>query len=447
MSSTPAVDWSATSFAGHQLPDWFVNAPLGIFIHWGAYSVPAWAEPTGELGAVDPQEWFAHNPYAEWYLNTIQIEGSPAWQHHRDVHGGAPYDDFLDRWRAEQFDPADWAALFAHVGADYVVPTTKHHDGITLWDAPQTGARNTVHRGPRRDVVGAIAEAVRAAGLRFGVYYSGGLDWHVRPSASLPSAEGRPFPVPDDDEYGRYAAAQVQDLVDRYAPSVLWNDITWPAESQREGAGGLVELFEHYYATVPDGVVNDRWGPTHWDYRTSEYQAFRDLEDDTAWENCRGIGLSFGYNAVESESEYLDGPALARHLADCVSRGGRFLLNVGPMADGTIPPLQRTALTQLGDWRQTAKRHLVGAARIDAPSSDEPFVRWLGHSDRLVGVLDVPGERFARSQPEAEVTIEVPAAVTGISIVVGGQAELTGRQLTVRLAADRVGPALVVTEI
>lgn len=148
MTDTPAMDWSTTSFADHQPPAWFVNAPLGIFIHWGAYSVPAWAEPTGELGAVPMEEWFAHNPYAEWYLNTIGIEGSPAWEHHRDVHGGAPYDDFLDAWRAESFDPSELATLFAHVGADYVIPTTRHHDGSRCGTArgPGSATRCTADR-------------------------------------------------------------------------------------------------------------------------------------------------------------------------------------------------------------------------------------------------------------------------------------------------------------
>ena len=83
------------------------------------------------------------------------------------------------QWKASKFNPDDWAALFVKAGAQYVIPTTKHHDGITLWDAPGTGTRNTVARGPKRDLVGAISEAVRKAGIKFGVYYSGGLDWSV----------------------------------------------------------------------------------------------------------------------------------------------------------------------------------------------------------------------------------------------------------------------------
>ena len=85
-------------------PEWFRRAKLGFFIHWGPYSVPAWGEPVAELGEIPPTEWFRHNPYAEWYHNTIRLEGSPAQRHHAEVHGGCDYDDFLDAWRAERFD-------------------------------------------------------------------------------------------------------------------------------------------------------------------------------------------------------------------------------------------------------------------------------------------------------------------------------------------------------
>src|SRR5699024_5156652 len=124
-----------------RLPDWFHDAPLGIFIHWGAYAVPAWAELGAELGAADDgADRLTRNPYAEWYANTIRIEGSPAAEHHRTVHGDAPYDDFLDQWRPDAFDPAAWAELFRRAGADYLVLTTKHHDGITLWTPPAPGS-------------------------------------------------------------------------------------------------------------------------------------------------------------------------------------------------------------------------------------------------------------------------------------------------------------------
>jgi alpha-L-fucosidase len=320
---------------------------LGIFVHWGAYSVPAWAVPLGELGAVDADEFFVSTPYAEWYANTIRIPGSPAARHHTETYGGAPYDAFLDDWRAERFDAAEWAGLFAGVGARYVVLTTKHHDGICLWDAPGTGTRNTVHRGPERDIVGELAAAVRAAGMRFGAYYSGGLDWHRTDLPPISRDAHLSTYRPTDDTYARYAHGHLDDLIDRYAPDVLWNDINWPDA----GKSRLPDLFRRYYRAVPDGVVNDRWETGWSDYLTSEYSAHRDRESTgRPWEHNRGIGYSFGYNRNEGAEHALTGPALVRHLVDVVVRGGNLLLNIGPRADGTISELQRGPLVELGAW-------------------------------------------------------------------------------------------------
>ncbi len=332
-------------------PEWFCRAKLGIFVHWGPYSVPAWAEPIGELGTIEPTTWFTHNPYAEWYYNTIRIEDSPARAHHREVWNDRPYDDFLDLWRAEAFDAADLCRTFREAGAAYVVLTTKHHDGVTLWDAPGTGDRNTVHRGPRRDLVDDWATGARSAGLRFATYYSGGLDWHARP---LPPHRGASFDGerPKDAGYATYAAAHLRALVERYRPDVLWNDIEWPDAGKDFGPDGIGRVFEEYYEAVPDGLVNDRFNVPHADFATSEYQA--SLENEAGvWENTRGVGLSFGYNAVEADHA-LTGAQAARHLVDVVSRGGRLLLGVGPKADGTLPEWQRTILAALGTWTAVA---------------------------------------------------------------------------------------------
>jgi alpha-L-fucosidase len=355
---------------------WFTEAKLGIFAHWGAYSVPAWAEPTGELGAVDPEVWFAHNPYAEWYWNTCQIPGSPAHEHHRTVHGGRPYDDFLDAWKAERFDPADWVDLFARAGARYVVPTTKHHDGIALWDAPGTGTRNTVHRGPCRDLVADLAAAVRARGLRFGAYYSGGLDWHAGRPAVIGRSDDMDGARPHQAAYAAYALRQVDDLIDRYRPDVLWNDIGWP----EAGRADLPGLFARYYAAVPDGVVNDRWDGVHADYYTSEYQAHRENESAEHWEHNRGIGLSFGYNRNEGPEHLLDPAGAVRLLVDVVSRGGNLLLNVGPKADGTLPGEQRAVLEGMAAWMADHATAVHGTRPLEpgaaAPRDGTPWIRW-----------------------------------------------------------------------
>ncbi len=419
-------------------PSWWGEAKLGIFIHWGPYSVPAWAEPSGALGEVAEQDWFRHNAYAEWYGNTIRIPGSPAAQHHREIYGDAPYDDFLDAWTAEHFDPAGWAELFAAAGASYVIPTTKHHDGVALWDAPGTGTRNTVHRGPRRDLVREIADAVRAAGLRFGVYYSGGLDWHVSnfpPHQSF--ADVRDL-RPTDPAYNAYALLHVRDLMERYEPTVLWNDIEWPDAGKRTGSWSLHELFSDFYARTPDGLVNDRWGDTHWDFRTSEYSAGTELESEPEWQNCRGIGLSFGYNQVEGPDQLLTGPELARLLGDIVSRGGHLLLNVGPTAAGEIPPDQQESLRGLGRWMSGVGGWLRQAVAWPdgPPPSDEPWIRWLNTPTHVVALVDQPGETRFAAPTEG---LDLAAA----SLIGRGTVEAQDGDLVVRVDVLGDGPAAV----
>lgn len=387
-----SFDWAVFE---RPIPAWYRDAKLGIFIHWGAYSVPAWAEPTGELGTIDPREWFRHNPYAEWYWNTIRIPGSPAQKHHDAVYRGMPYDGFLDLWRAEDFSAGEWAKCFAAAGARYVIPTTKHHDGIALWDAPGTGARNTVHRGPRRDLVADLARAVRDQGMRFGVYYSGGLDWSVSVLPPLQTSEEVRRIRPRDAAYATYCYLHARDLVDRVRPDVLWNDIEWPDAGKHGLAFGLGDLFRHYYRTVPEGVVNDRYGDTHWDYKTSEYQAHRESETFGAWEHCRGLGFSFGYNQLEQEQHLLGLDELVRLFVDVVSRGGNLLLNVGPTASGVIPDGQRSLLAGLGEWNAATTSALFGSRPLDpviAAPSEDPWVRWVRRDGEIWCFTDAVGD-------------------------------------------------------
>jgi alpha-L-fucosidase len=422
------------------LPRWFAQARFGIFIHWGPYAVPAWAEPTGALGVVPETKWFPHNPYAEWYYNTIRIPDSPASKHHSQVYGGAPYDDFLDAWTASSFDPADWARLFASAGAEYVIPTSKHHDGVALWEAPGTGARNTIYRGPRRDLISEIASAVRVEGLRFGVYYSGGLDWSITKLPPITSAPDFLALRPVDAAYNTYAYLHVEDLITRYAPDVLWNDMDWPDAGKRGGRYSLHALLEGYYRAVPDGVVNDRWGVAHCDFRTSEYEASRENEQSGPWENCRGIGFSFGYNQTEDQKQSLSGYQLAKYLTDVVSRGGRLLLNVGPTAEGLIPPVQRQALEDLSRWMAKVGPILRMSSPVppqEAQPGDKPWVRWLLTPEHLVAVVDAEG--VVTLQPgHRGVDLAGTELLTGHGLIDGA-----GEQLRAELQASEHGPTVL----
>jgi alpha-L-fucosidase len=390
-------DWSTLA---RPVPSWFTEARFGVFIHWGPYSVPAWAEPRGELGTIPDREWFARNPYAEWYWNSLKIPDSPTAVHHREAFGDAPYDAFLDDWGAERFDADELLGLISRAGARYVVPTTKHHDGVALWPAPGSGTRNTVVRGPKRDLITEMAAAARRRGLRFGTYYSGGLDWGFAPGPPIESRDD--FHRPVDEWYAKYAYRHVLDLVDRFRPDILWNDIDWPDAGKTDAPFGLFDLLGHYRATVPDGVINDRWGVPMSDFRTSEYQQHLDSEAAPAWEQCRGIGLSFGYNQLEGENEYLTARQTVRLLVDVVSRGGNLLLNVGPRADGTLPELQRDMLEGLAAWMRDGSRAIYGAMPVQDGArlgSDDPWIRWTATPDAVYAVVDPVGEDWLEIAP------------------------------------------------
>lgn len=331
----------------HQVPKWYDECKFGIFIHWGIYSVPAYAPHTWELGEVDSKEWFADNPYAEWYYNSLNIGKGPTYEHHMEKYGkDFKYEDFIPMWKAENWDPAKWAELFKKAGAQYVVLTTKHHDGFCLYPSKYTDF-NCVKMGPKRDITGELTDAVRAEGIRMGLYYSGLIDWQY---ANDPIFE-------DDDlfgtasptfEYADYSYKQMMELVDTYEPSLVWNDIGWPKQSEE-----MMPFFlAHYYNKVEEGVVNDRFNDRYHDFLTKEYKQGK-VDRSEKWEMCRGMGLSFGYNENEGDDQIISEQGLISLLVGTVANNGNLLINIGPKADGTIPAEQERRLLVLGKWLET----------------------------------------------------------------------------------------------
>ncbi|HEX4775406.1 MAG TPA: alpha-L-fucosidase [Acidimicrobiia bacterium] len=352
------------------LPQWFDDAKLGVFVHWTPASVPAFA-PVGPdpftVAARDGWERaMRENPYVEWYQNSLAIDGSPVQWHHRATYGDTGYDAFVREFVAAQdcWHADAWAQLFAAAGARYVVLVTKHHDGFLQWPSATLPLREGWHA--RRDVVGELARAVRERGMRFGVYYSGGLDWTfgglpITDLASMLRA------IPQSDDYVRYVDAHWRELIARVEPSVLWADIGSPAGLD------LAALFAHYYGRVPDGVVNNRFdmlgvaaGTVHADFVTPEYSTSSDATGPK-WETTRGMGTSFGFNREETDDDYLSPRALVHLVVEVVAAGGNLLLNVGPNADGTVVWDQATRLVALGHWL-----HANGEAIYDTVPSGLP---------------------------------------------------------------------------
>jgi alpha-L-fucosidase len=428
----------------HRVPAWWLDAKLGIFVHWTIASVPAFAPVGTDFSSLlqsERRDAYSLSPYVEWYENSLRFEDSPTARHHRTTYGDRPYESFREDWEAglEHWDPGAWAEQFRASGARYVVLVAKHHDGYCLWPTDVAHPRRPGWHCAR-DVVGELADAVRAAGMRFGLYYSGGLDWtfDARPLGSMSDVLAA---IPRGD-YPAYADAQVRELIDRYRPSVLWNDIAWPAPGK-----DLWALFDHYYRQVPDGVVNDRWlpgspllaashfaigrraidavverqmkrhgglvppAPPHFDVRTPEYVVFDDVQR-TPWECVRGMDESFGYNASSRPEDFIDQGDLLWLLTDIVAKGGNLLLNVGPRGlDAQIPDEQAARLGWLGGW-MTANREAIAGTRPwvrPGPIAGDPPVRYTAAGDTVFALLRDPGPSVTLPDVGATATTAVEA--------------------------------------
>lgn len=453
-------------------PEWYLNAKFGIFIHWGPASVPAWAyrttlntqEMIKEKGLT---YYFKYNPYSIWYFNTMRIPGSPTQEHHKQAWGDQPYEIFGEKFRemaanGEYF--AHWAKVFQHSGARYVVPVTKHHDGFTLW--PTKVPHRKKGWGAEVDLIGKLREQVVGLNMRFGVYYSGMYDWSWN-SVGIRNALTADLNGYQSRESVAYMDSHVRELIGLYKPDVLWNDIgylTHPDETPKDPAAfrSLTDLWNYYYDNVPTGVTDDRWyeapfytpfvyslfsmmsrffaqpvslwvsgaidwilklvnpdydkpptgltfpSPAHWDYRTFEYDVPDEIQPGK-WELVRGVGLAFCYNRNEDPTQWLTFHQLVDMFVDLVSKNGNLLLNIGPMADGTLQPHEEKLLMDFGDWMKT-----YGAALYDttpwsvlAPDAYKVLDATSFAGDRLIrftvldGILNV----FFRPLDDPEVLI------------------------------------------
>jgi alpha-L-fucosidase len=330
-------------------PQWFLDAKFGIFIHWGVYAVPSWG---------------VRGEYAEWYWNHIRDKKAddPWWRFHKANYGeNFDYMDFAPMFRAELFDPEQWAEIFARSGAKYVVPTSKHHEGYAIWpseEASRTWGRpwNSAVIGPKRDLLGDLGQAVRKRGMKYGFYYSL-YEWY------------NPLWLKDRKAYvSEHMFPQFKDVVTRYSPSIIFSDGEWDMPSSDWHSEELLAWLYNESPCKDEVIVNDRWGKEtrhkHGGYFTTEYGA--GMADDThAWEENRGMGHSYGYNRAEPLDDYKSGRELIMVLCDLVSRGGNFLLDIGPTGDGRIPVIMQQRLIEIGDWLKVNGEAIYGSHYAD----------------------------------------------------------------------------------
>jgi len=356
-------DW--TSLGRYQVPEWYRDAKFGIFIHWGVYSVPAFAN--------------------EWYSRNMYQQGDPAFRHHVEIYGPQSkfgYKDFIPMFTAGKFDPDAWVELFQQAGARYVVPVAEHCDGFPMYASDFT-EWNAARMGPKRDVVGEIARAARKHGLHFGLsshraehwwwYYGGtrfdsdvndprnaGIYGPAQPMAlSGDPSEGEPDPnhlerwLPPNQQFLDDWLARSTELVDKYQPEVFYFDwwIGQPAfTSYRQ------RMAAYYYNLAAE------WGKgvvlTAKDLDFPENAAVLDVERAKLdgirllpWQTDTSISIkSWGY--VQNDT-YRTAKSLIGELVDVVSKNGNLLLNVGPKSDGTIPAEARDVLLAMGQWLGT----------------------------------------------------------------------------------------------
>ncbi|MCX8063742.1 MAG: alpha-L-fucosidase [Candidatus Hydrogenedentes bacterium] len=311
-------------------PQWFEDAKFGIFIHWGVYSVPAWA----------PKD-----TYAEWYWNHMQNKNGPTWKFHVEKYGEKfQYQDFAPMFKAELFDPDYWADVFKRSGAKYVVLTSKHHDGFCLWPSAQSWNWNSVDIGPHRDLAGDLIKAVKKVGLKAGFYYSM-YEWF------------NPLYKEDVNRYvEEHMLPQMKDLIIRYQPDIFWPDGEWDHPSSVWRSTEFLAWLFNESPAPKDIAINDRWGRDcrnkHGGFATPEYGHIPEghLIQEGRFEECQGMGRSFGYNRNETAENYRSTTELLHLLIDNVARGGNLLLDIGPSADGRIPEIMEERLLEMGKW-------------------------------------------------------------------------------------------------
>lgn len=296
--------------------EWFSQAKLGIFIHWGIYSVRGVSE-----------SWSFFNNYL-------------------------PYEEYMEQkegFTASQYDPKAWVDLIKGSGAKYTVITTKHHDGVALWDT-KVGDISTVKSTPaNRDLIAPFVKEVRKQGLKLGFYYSL-LDWSHPDYPNKTRTEVR---YKDDParwaNFNKFNFGQLAELNKTWTPDLYWFDGDWEQSAEAWNSKGIVELLRSDNKNV---IINSRI-QGYGDYATPEQGVPVVRPKDKYWELCMTMNDSWGYQ--HTDSNYKSPYILLRTFVDCLSMGGNLLLDIGPKADGTLPEEQVAILKEFGRWTKKHK--------------------------------------------------------------------------------------------
>ena len=319
------------SLDARPLPSWYDESKLGIFIHWGVFSVPSF-----------DSEWFWHMWKDEKRPDVVEFMKN-------NFRPDFTYADFASMFTAEFYNPDEWADIFEASGAQYVVLTSKHHEGFTNWPSNYSFNWNSNATGPDRDLVGELAEAIRRKPkMKFGLYHSL-FEWFnplfLRDQAAKYSTQ---------DFVKFKTMPELYEIVNKYKPEIVWSDGDAGPDTYWMSQNFLAWLYNE--SPVKDTVVtNDRWGTgcacKHGGYYTCADRYNPGKLQNHKWENCMTIDRkSWGYRRNTHLAEFLSIHEIISTLASTVSCGGNMLMNVGPTKDGKIIPLFEERLRQLGHW-------------------------------------------------------------------------------------------------
>jgi len=314
---------------------WFNVARFGMFIHWGIYAVPA-------------GEWGGNTGHGEWIMLTAKIPS-------------AEYEPLAAKFNPVKFDADEWVGIAKRAGMKYLVITAKHHDGFSMYDSALTDYDIVDATPYGKDPMKELARACREAGIRLCFYYSN-VDWHhpdFPAQYSQRGWHGNPNSNADIDQYAAYMKGQVRELLTNYGPvGIIWFD--GGGSFKDADAAALLHgdaTVEMIHDLQPDCLINNRLRVGA-DYGTPE-QHIPGGKQSAAFEVCMTLNGHWGYNS--HDHNWKECPTVIRNLADIVSKGGNYLLNVGPTAEGLIPPDSVRILQDVGDWMKVNGESIHGA--------------------------------------------------------------------------------------
>ena len=334
---------------------WWRDAKFGMFIHWGVYAVPAGVHNGKETEFI-----------AEWIMNTEHI---PIKR----------YEEYARQFDPQKYDADRWMKLASEAGMKYVVITSKHHDGFALWDSKVSDYDIMDFSPYKKDILKSLSEACKKYGIKFGLYHSI-MDWHHPKAQAINEPnywdwdfKGKNGSNPQFSEYlEEFMKPQLKELIDNYDPAILWFDGEWVNDYTHEQGQAL---YQYVRELKPDILINNRVdkgrqgmqgmnaeGNFAGDFGTPE-QEILGTSSDLDWESCMTMNDTWGYD--QTDENWKSTARLVHNLVDVSAKGGNYLLNVGPTAEGLIPDASVVRLKQMGEWLKVNGEAVYGTEKLE----------------------------------------------------------------------------------